>query len=561
MKNIKRTEPLTEEEIEKKLMRYNNKNFPHTRDYLVENLKLDPNFKGPLGLFVEKDLEEQYNKIRVENNNYPDLDFSKVPEVINTQNTKFTLVCNELDKDGNIVGEFVSNYRLLIINKRLPRKYSCTIHEPGNKSTLEDFIEKAKEVHGGKYDYSMVEYKNSHTKVKIFCNTCKKYFYQTPTQHTRGRGCRTCGIQTNSKHRTRSTDKFIKDAIKIHGTLKYDYSEVEYVSYGSKVKIFCNTCKEYFYQAPQTHLRGNGCRKCANKLSSLLKTKGTDEFIKDAIKTHGTLKYNYSEVEYKNSDTKVKIFCNTCKEYFYQHPISHIKGCGCPNCLSHKNTAYTTEEFIEKAREVHGSRFDYSKVAYVNSTTPVIIVDPETGESFSQAPHNHLSGKSNINNGSSGGEVIVKTWLKSYILGPDDSWAPQYRVNSIPNTGRSRDYVFIDFQVLHNNKTYWIEYNGVQHYRITRMIKTFSMSEEDAESRLVAQIRRDNAVRKYCEENNIVFIEIPYTYNTYKKVSEILGKIILEGKDPDEVIKIPEIDSKYIQDTQSEEEEQKNEEQ
>ena len=51
----------------------------------------------------------------------------------------------------------------------------------------------------------------------------------------------------------------------------------------------------------------------------------------------------------------------------------------------------TREEFIAKAREVHGDKYDYSKVEYVNNRTKVCIICPEDGEFF-QLPGQHLKG-------------------------------------------------------------------------------------------------------------------------------------------------------------------------
>ena len=51
----------------------------------------------------------------------------------------------------------------------------------------------------------------------------------------------------------------------------------------------------------------------------------------------------------------------------------------------------TTEEFIAKAKAVHGNRYDYSKVVYVNTQTKVCIICKEHGE-FWQKPKNHLCG-------------------------------------------------------------------------------------------------------------------------------------------------------------------------
>lgn len=53
---------------------------------------------------------------------------------------------------------------------------------------------------------------------------------------------------------------------------------------------------------------------------------------------------------------------------------------------------YTTEEFIAKAKAVHGNKYDYSRVVYVDSVTPVSIVCPEHGE-FKQRPAVHRSGR------------------------------------------------------------------------------------------------------------------------------------------------------------------------
>ena len=65
------------------------------------------------------------------------------------------------------------------------------------KLTTEEFISKAKEVHGNKYDYSKVEYVNNHTKV---CIICPKHgeFWQTPNHHLLGHGCSKCKNEATS---------------------------------------------------------------------------------------------------------------------------------------------------------------------------------------------------------------------------------------------------------------------------------------------------------------------------------------------------------------------------
>lgn len=127
------------------------------------------------------------------------------------------------------------------------------------RATREEFICKARESHGDKYDYSKSEYVNARTKV---CIICKEHgeFWQTPDNHLRGQGCPRC------KARTLSSDKetFVEKAKKIHGENKYDYSKVEYKTSINKVCIICPQHGE-FWQTPHSHLNGSGCPKCANK--------------------------------------------------------------------------------------------------------------------------------------------------------------------------------------------------------------------------------------------------------------------------------------------------------
>lgn len=113
-----------------------------------------------------------------------------------------------------------------------------------------------------------------------------------------------------------------------------------------------------------------------------------EKFILKAREKHGD-KYDYSKVEYVNNHTKVCIICPEHGE-FWQVPNSHLNGNGCPLCAGLKKR--TTETFIQKAKEIHGDKYDYSKVNYINKRSKVIIICPEHGE-FEQCANNHLRGQ------------------------------------------------------------------------------------------------------------------------------------------------------------------------
>ena len=129
--------------------------------------------------------------------------------------------------------------------------------------TTEEFIAKARAVHGDRYDYSKVEYVNSKIKVTIVCPDHRD-FEQTPSSHLQSSGCPDCATETKRK----TTEEFKAKARTVHGN-KYDYSKVEYKNTRTDIII---TCPEHghgdFEQRPSHHLQGRGCPQCAESLVS-----------------------------------------------------------------------------------------------------------------------------------------------------------------------------------------------------------------------------------------------------------------------------------------------------
>ena len=242
------------------------------------------------------------------------------------------------------------------------------------------FISDARCVHGDKYDYSKVEYINANTKVCIICPEHGE-FWQTPHSHLNGRGCPLCAKEHSTNYKN-TKEFFIDRATKKHNG-KYDYSKVEYVNSSVPVCIICPDHGE-FWQTPHNHLNSTGCKKCKSNKHLGVKD-SLESFIEKAHKIHGD-KYDYSKVEYVNSTTPVCIICPDHGE-FWQTPSSHLQNRGCNRC---SKKMYDTESFIDIAHKIHGDKYDYSKVEYVNSTTPVCIICPEHGE-FWQTPSNHTN--------------------------------------------------------------------------------------------------------------------------------------------------------------------------
>jgi hypothetical protein len=252
------------------------------------------------------------------------------------------------------------------------------------KVTTQDFIRRAREVHGDKYDYSKTVYVSATTPLTIICPEHGEY-QQRPANHTMGRGCLDCG-----GNKPLTLQKFIERAQAKHGN-RYDYSKVKFQNVESKVKIICPE-HGVFEQRVMNHLKGFNCPKCGRVSVSGKLSHTLDRFIQDAHAAHGK-KYDYSEVEYKTALTKVKIIC-PIHGGFLQSPATHIRGVGCSKCsdlITADKRRLTNEEFIKRAREVHGDKYDYSKVEYVTSHGKVEIICREHGP-FLQSPATHTMG-------------------------------------------------------------------------------------------------------------------------------------------------------------------------
>ena len=358
-----------------------------------------------------------------------------------------------------------------------------------NQLTTEQFIERARKAHGNKYDYSKVEYKNYGTKVCIICSEHGE-FWQTPNGHLNGSGCPKCGNNEISKKQSLTNEEFILKARQIHGW-KYDYSKVRYINNSTKICIICPQHGE-FWQTPGSHLSGCGCPKCANNKKSVSQKSNTEQFIEKAKKVHGD-KYDYSKVEYSKSSVKVCIICPEHGE-FWQTPNNHLKGGGCQKCYDKRrgvSQKSNTEEFIEKARKIHVDKYDYSKVKYINVNTKVCIICPKHGE-FWQRPDHHLTSKCGCPLCQ---EKHLEKEINDMLIKKNISFEREktfdWLINPITNYNQYLDFYLPEYNVA-------IECQGEQHFEMRNF---FGGDVEFSKTK-----QRDLNKLKKCEENNITIL-------------------------------------------------------
>ncbi len=256
------------------------------------------------------------------------------------------------------------------------------------KLTTEEFIKKAREVHGDKYDYSKVEYVNAQTDVCIICRQHGE-FWQRPSHHTAGHGCTKCASDVNAaKLRYWTEAKCYEEASR--------YSEMK--SFRTQSKDAYKSALNHKWLKNYTWLSYKiDVSKPKKKRQSY-----TQEEIIEKLRSIFGNRYSYDKVVYKAMKVPITLVCHEKDANGVEHgefsmrPDNIFSGKqGCPKCYDDRRSRLqrkSIEKFIEEATKVHGGLYEYHKVEYVNTNTNVCIVCPIHGD-FEQTPSNHLRGQ------------------------------------------------------------------------------------------------------------------------------------------------------------------------
>lgn len=250
---------------------------------------------------------------------------------------------------------------------------------------LQNFIKEASKRFNDKFDYSISKYEKRDDLIQFICPNHGIIDQRVDVHLNSKHGCPQCAVDYTLK---RYRENFIKRSKELHGN-NIDYSRVEYKDAFTKVELRCIEHGLTFYQIPNAHIRKSGCMKC--KVEKCRKSQ--EQFLEDCRKTHGD-RYNYSKAEYRGAKEKVIVACSIHGEWEVE-ASSHALGTGCPQCMniqSGEKQKYSEFDFINKAVEIHGNKYDYSQLGYTEFSNKVNIICPKHG-SWEQLPGNHLSGK------------------------------------------------------------------------------------------------------------------------------------------------------------------------
>ena len=224
------------------------------------------------------------------------------------------------------------------------------------KYTQKEFLEKCSERHNWKYDYSHTVYNGITNKITIICPIHGE-FEQSAHKHLRGDGCPKCGAKlVGKKHNERAKSLFLSRVYNIFGN-KYDFSESEYVTAKTKVKIICH-CKDVngvehgeFYASPTNLLSGYGCPKCGVVDGIIKKREHTYENYQKLIDDfYGKSTYLVDEYSYKHDIRNIKVHCNIHNHDFFipnTRCFPRYRKHVCPLCLKDDNVSHL-HEYVEQ---------------------------------------------------------------------------------------------------------------------------------------------------------------------------------------------------------------------
>jgi len=345
--------------------------------------------------------------------------------------------------------------------------------------TREEFLEKARDKHGYKYEYpNLSEKVLSSDSIDILYKGV--LYKQKVVKHILLGRC----PEKNTPIKT--TEQFIKEAKEIWGD-KYDYSLANYKGATKPLKVIFDGI--IFEQIASSHLRGMAPELNMNR----------DWFIKRAKDKWGD-KYDYSLVEYKDCKKKVKIIYKKTGEIFEQTPHLHLYRAPENIRLAIRKT---TEQFIKEANIIHDFRFSYDKTNYIKNQIKVIINCPIHGD-FEQRPLSHLQGNGCPNCSESKGEKIIAKYLDKNNI----SYYRQHKFDDCKNIFQ----LPFDFYIPKYRTC--IEFDGKQHYEPADF---FGGIEAFEKLKINDRIKDD-----YCEDNFINIIRI--RYDQMDKIDSILNE-------------------------------------
>lgn len=325
------------------------------------------------------------------------------------------------------------------------------------KLTKEQFVQKAVNIHGNKYDYSTMIYKTAHDTIEIYCNTCKKYFKLVAYAHTnKKQGCYDCSLLSKSFNRLQER----LTALSRHYRDRYLFPDISHTRVDDYITVKCKV-HDQEYSHPLSYFT-SGQFKPSCCYEEIKRIKRFENFYNKLSEYHKQ-KYVYNIDSFTIVTEPMSIFCPLHGEQS-QKPAVHLKGHECFHCgqeTKRLKRITPLEEFKNKATEVHKGFYNYDNVVY-NTLYDIVIVTCPVHKNFEIIALNHLKG-ARCRSCSSKYPKIYDNFSK--LL---DKYSLEYFVNYRPSWLERKE---LDIYIPEYNLA--IEYNGSAYHHSSKNVSDF----------------------------------------------------------------------------------------
>lgn len=287
----------------------------------------------------------------------------------------------------------------------------------------------------------------------------------------------------------------------------------EYKNCGEKLLFKCR-CGSEFQTSFNTFKFNNKrqCNQCGMQSFINKQTKTNEEFTKEVYDVVGD-EYIFLE-KYKGVQNKILCMHNKCSYQFYVRPNHFLRGSRCPKCYGHLGASPKTHgQFLYECYQLVGDEYRVLET-YVNANTPILLRHNECGHEYYVTPDKFLSGRRCPQCSKSKGEQKIRTYLENI----DIVFEQEYSFDDLVGVGGG--LLRFDFAVFNNsNLALLIEYDGEQHFKF----KKGMMTRDDYKTLQI----HDELKNKYCKDNNITLLRIPYW--EFDNIEEFLTDFLLIG--------------------------------
>lgn len=283
--------------------------------------------------------------------------------------------------------------------------------------------------------------------------------------------------------------------------------EDEYIGVKTPMKFLCPICGDEFYRTFENAKFRNDihCKKCLAKKRGA-KKKLSEKYVKEYIESKGRLLLS----EYINIDALINIQCSCGEEYttsFYSFKKNNKINCKtCTSKVMSENKAIDIPNLIEIV-EKEGSVFIDRELCGKDQK---ILVDDGCGHKpyWIRLNKFRTGGRCPLCSNSKGEKRILK-----FLENNNVNYTREYSFDDLVGVGGNK--LRFDFAIhMNDNYLILIEYDGVQHFKL-------SFNDEKSFDRTKLH---DDYKNKYCKNNNIPLIRIPYY--EFENIESILNNYI-----------------------------------